>query len=106
MVGKAVYEGILVELPFAPFFLAKFGGRRAGVADLAGYDAQLYENVIGLRGMREEDMEALGLTFTVVDEVGGVGVERELKAGGAGMGVTAGNVVEYTWQLADYRLNR
>ena len=39
MLGKAVYEGILVELPLAAFFLAKFRGRRGGVADLASYDA-------------------------------------------------------------------
>ena len=28
--GKALYEGILVDVPFAPFFMSKWLGRSSG----------------------------------------------------------------------------
>ena len=45
MLGKALYEGLLVELPFAGFFLCKLAGRgrgTVGVHHLASFDPELY----------------------------------------------------------------
>ena len=45
MLGKALYEGLLVELPFAGFFLCKLAGRgrgNVGVHHLASFDPELY----------------------------------------------------------------
>ena len=45
MLGKALYEGLLVELPFAGFFLCKLSDRgRGSVAahHLASLDPELY----------------------------------------------------------------
>jgi hypothetical protein len=39
MVGKALYDGILLNLAFAPFFLKSLQGGRAGLDDLAGLTA-------------------------------------------------------------------
>lgn len=48
MLGKALYEGLLVELPFAGFFLCKLAGRgrgMVGVHHLASFDPELYRYV-------------------------------------------------------------
>lgn len=48
MLGKALYEGLLVELPFAGFFLCKLAGRgrgTVGVHHLASFDPELYRYV-------------------------------------------------------------
>ena len=45
MLGKALYEGLLVELPIAGFFLCKLAGRgrgTVGVHHLASFDPELY----------------------------------------------------------------
>ena len=45
MLGKALYEGLLVELPFAGFFLCKLsdsGSGSIGAHHLASFDAELY----------------------------------------------------------------
>ncbi len=45
MLGKALYEGLLVELPFAGFFLCKLADRGRGTIGahhLASFDAYLY----------------------------------------------------------------
>lgn len=42
ILGKALYEGILVELPFAGFFLGKLRGRPNELNDLATLDPAIY----------------------------------------------------------------
>ena len=48
MLGKALYEGLLVELPFAGFFLCKLadsGRGTIGAHHLASFDSELYRYV-------------------------------------------------------------
>eukprot|EP00210_Caulerpa_lentillifera_P004361 g4159.t1 len=105
IVGKAVYEGILLELPFAHFFLKKFCRQLCDLNDLPSLDQTLYEN---LKKLKEcgETVEELGLTFTITDNVYKTGEELQLKPGGWNIPVTARNVVEYIHRFADYRLNK
>lgn len=42
ILGKAMYEGILAELPFAGFFLGKLRGRPSELNDLATLDPAIY----------------------------------------------------------------
>lgn len=46
LIGKALYEGILVELPLANFFLSKILGKYNLVNDLIFLDPQLHKNRI------------------------------------------------------------
>ncbi|VTJ75247.1 Hypothetical predicted protein [Marmota monax] len=68
MLGKALYENMLVELPFAGFFLSKLLGTSADVDihHLASLDPEVYRNLLFLKSY-EEDVEELGLNFTVVN---------------------------------------
>lgn len=66
--SKALYENMLVELPFAGFFLSKLLGTSADVDihHLASLDPEVYKNLLFLKSY-EEDVEELGLNFTVVN---------------------------------------
>lgn len=66
MLGKAVYEGILMEPRFAGFFLKHFRpGAKCDVNDLVTLDSELYRHLMSLRHMSSEDLSGLGLTFVV-----------------------------------------
>lgn len=67
-VPQALYENMLVELPFASFFLSKLLGTSAEVDihHLASLDPEMYRNLLFLKSY-EGDVEDLGLNFTVVN---------------------------------------
>lgn len=107
ILGKALYENLLVELPFAEFFLSKIVGRQADVDvhHLASLDPIMYRNLLYLKSY-QGDVTELGLDFTVLsDELGERRVD-ELKPGGANITVTNHNRIEYIHLMADYKLNK
>lgn len=65
---QALYENMLVELPFAGFFLSKLLGTSADVDihHLASLDPEVYRNLLFLKSYGG-DVEELGLNFTVVN---------------------------------------
>ncbi|XP_042527516.1 ubiquitin-protein ligase E3C isoform X2 [Dipodomys spectabilis] len=107
MLGKALYENMLVELPFAGFFLSKLLGTSADVDihHLASLDPEVYRNLLFLKSY-EEDVEELGLNFTVVNNDLGEAQVVELKLGGKDIPVTGANRIAYIHLVADYRLNK
>ncbi|XP_060052848.1 ubiquitin-protein ligase E3C isoform X2 [Erinaceus europaeus] len=107
MLGKALYENMLVELPFAGFFLSKLLGTSADVDihHLASLDPEVYRNLLFLKSY-EGDVEELGLNFTVVNNDLGEAQVVELKSGGKDIPVSSANRIAYIHLVADYRLNR
>ncbi|KAI8471302.1 MAG: hypothetical protein J3K34DRAFT_417756 [Monoraphidium minutum] len=105
MLGKAVSEGVLLELPLAGFFLKRMAGRRCDLGDLASLDPEVHTHLLALRHYAG-DFSDLGLTFTITEEAMGALREVDLKPGGAGVAVTRANAAEYVHRVADYRLNR
>ncbi|XP_075683517.1 ubiquitin-protein ligase E3C isoform X2 [Rhinoderma darwinii] len=107
MLGKALYENMLVELPFASFFLSKLLGTSADVDihHLASLDPEMYKNLLFLKSY-EGDVEELGLNFTVVNNDLGEAQVVELKFGGKDIPVTSANRIAYIHLVADYRLNK
>ena len=104
MIGKAVYEGILVDVPFAEFFLRKIRGKRNDFDDLRFLDQELHSNLCFLRGY-EGSVEDLGLCFAVErDDFGRVVVE-DLVPGGKDEPVTNATAIRYIHLMADYKLN-
>ena len=49
VVGKALYEGILLDLPLAPFFVARLQGRRPMFDELSALDPELYRSLVQLK---------------------------------------------------------
>ncbi|EIE22502.1 HECT-domain-containing protein [Coccomyxa subellipsoidea C-169] len=104
MVGKALYEGILLEVPLAGFFLKKLLRRGCDLNDLPSLDAELYRQLLFLRDY-DGDVEDLALTFTVTDSDFGTNREIELVPGSRERAVTDGNRLEYIHRVANFRLN-
>ncbi|XP_011496921.1 PREDICTED: ubiquitin-protein ligase E3C [Ceratosolen solmsi marchali] len=107
ILGKALYENLLAELPFAEFFLSKIVGTQSDVDvhHLASLDPIMYRNLLYLKSYKG-DVTDLGLDFTILsDELGERRVD-ELKQGGANITVTNHNRIEYIHLMADYKLNK
>lgn len=124
IIGKCLYEGILVDVSFAGFFLKKWAltggansapmesGYRANINDLRELDEGLYRGLLALKNAPAEQVEDFGLTFTVDDLIGASEtdgttsqvVERELIPNGANTPVTAENRLIYINRMSWYRL--
>ncbi|KAL4866283.1 hypothetical protein BDV12DRAFT_173175 [Aspergillus spectabilis] len=120
VIGKCLYEGILVDVSFAPFFLLKWaltGGLssaqretayRANLNDLKDLDAGLYQGLLQLKNY-PEDVEDFSLNFTVTDTIplsngGNRTITRDLKSNGSDTAVTNQNRLVYISYIARYRL--
>ncbi|XP_015926212.1 ubiquitin-protein ligase E3C [Parasteatoda tepidariorum] len=108
MLGKAIYENMLVELPLAAFFLTKILSRHTSDVDihhLASLDPVMYRNLLYLKTY-DGDVSDLGLDFTVMNSEFGENEVVELKPGGANIPVTESNRINYIHLMADFKLNR
>lgn len=120
IIGKCLYEGILVDVSFAGFFLKKWAltggtnqaslesGYRANINDLRELDEGLYRGLLSLKNSESSNVEGLGLTFVVDDMIGPAEhkevIEHELMRNGANTPVTAENKLLYINQMSRYRL--
>ncbi|XP_058057066.1 ubiquitin-protein ligase E3C isoform X2 [Anopheles bellator] len=107
ILGKALYENLLVELPLAEFFLSKLAGKHSDVDvhQLASLDPVLYRNLMSLKAY-DGDVADLGLDFTVVCDALGVTKVEELKPNGTNIIVNSSNRIEYIQLMADFKLNQ
>ncbi|CAL8100222.1 unnamed protein product [Calicophoron daubneyi] len=108
MLAKAIYEGMLVELQFAHFFLAKIAshsGGGVGFDYLHSLDPELYRQLRYLKNYRG-NVRDLALDFTVTRSTFGKRDIVELKPGGRQIPVTEHNRVEYMHLVAYYKLNK
>ncbi|KAJ6225362.1 hypothetical protein RDWZM_003907 [Blomia tropicalis] len=107
LLGKAIYENMLAELPIAPFFLAKLLSNNSDVEinHLASLDPVLYRNLISLKNYKG-DVSDLGLDFSVITCELGTNILEELKPNGTNIAVTNINRIEYIHLMSDYKLNK
>lgn len=81
VIGKCLYEGILIDVNFAGFFLLKWAltggstvatnesGYRASINDLRDYDEELYQGLLKLKYYPGNVEADFGLNFTVNDSL-------------------------------------
>ncbi|XP_066390879.1 E3 ubiquitin-protein ligase UPL7 isoform X3 [Miscanthus floridulus] len=105
VVGKALYEGILLDYSFSPVFVQKLLGRYNFLDELSTLDPELYRNLMQLK-QYDGDVEDLFLDFTVTEELGGKRIAHELRPGGKNISVTNENKLHYVHAMADFKLNR
>lgn len=105
MLGKAMYEGLLIEVKFANFFLSKVLGRTVFLDEMRSFDEQVFRNLMFLKKY-EGDVEDLGLTFSLDEDIFGTHRTIELMRGGRDIEVTKDNRINYIFQVSDYRLNK
>ncbi|XP_038904863.1 E3 ubiquitin-protein ligase UPL7 isoform X1 [Benincasa hispida] len=105
VVGKALYEGILLDYSFSHVFVHKLLGRYSFLDELSTLDPELYRNLMYVKSY-EGDVKELSLDFTVTEESFGKRHVIELKHGGKDISVTNENKMQYVHAIADYKLNR
>lgn len=113
VVGKCLYEGILVDIGFAGFFLLKWAtaggaGYRTNINDLRDFDESLYQGLLKLKNY-PGDVEDFSLDFTITDEVTlppskTQTITRELMPNGSNTPVTNENRPLYVSYVARHRL--
>lgn len=115
MLGKAVYEGIVVDVPFASFFLSQLSGQTQQVFyscmdELPSLDPELYRSLTFIKHYQvscyfrwifrcryclwfsiQNDVAELDLTFSVDEDQMGRIVTHELHPGGRAQPVTNDN---------------
>merc|ERR1711979_79404 len=101
VIGKAIYEGIVVEPCFAPFFLAKLLGRHNSYYDLQSLDPALFVNLQRLKAY-EGNVADLCCSFVAT---GTGGKEVPLLQDGQNVPVTNDNRYKYVYLLSDFKLN-
>ncbi|PXF46189.1 E3 ubiquitin-protein ligase UPL6 [Gracilariopsis chorda] len=105
LLGKAVFDGVLVNIPLAKFFLSKMLGHFNYPIDLGSLDPELYKNMKFLKSCDPALVEDLGLNFTIANNAYGAVNELELVKNGRNIPVTAANRIEYMHRVANYRMN-
>lgn len=94
VLGKALYEGILVDIKFARFFLSKWLGKQSFLDDLEqvqSLDPELYRGLIQLKNYTGDVEQDLALNFAATDESFGETITTELVPGGSNIPVTREN---------------
>ncbi|KAJ6432119.1 hypothetical protein OIU84_019387 [Salix udensis] len=104
LLAKAMFEGILVDIPFATFFLSKLKQKYNYLNDLPSLDQELYRHLIFLKRY-QGDISDLELYFVIVNNEYGEQTEEELLPGGRNQRVTNDNVIPFTHLVSNYRLN-
>ncbi|MED6147694.1 E3 ubiquitin-protein ligase upl6 [Stylosanthes scabra] len=104
LLGKAMFEGILVDIPFATFFLSKLKQKYNYLNDLPSLDPELYRHLIFLKHY-DGDISELELYFVIVNNEYGEQTEEELLPGGRNLRVTNDNVITFIHLVANHRLN-
>lgn len=104
IVGKALYEEIVIQPRFARFFLSKLLKRMSSIGDLPSLDVELYRNLTFLKTF-DGDVRDLSLTFSVTEDDLGEQREVDLIPGGRNLDVTSHNKYRYVHLMANYYLN-
>lgn len=114
IIGKCLYEGILIDVVFAGFFLLKWAasasdaGYRANINDLREFDQDLYNGMMRLKNY-SGDVSELGLVFTIEDQISRPNeptrvITRNLIPNGDNTAVTNENKLLYINYVAHHRL--
>ncbi|PKA63004.1 E3 ubiquitin-protein ligase UPL6 [Apostasia shenzhenica] len=104
LLGKAMYEGILVDIPLATFFLSKLKQKHNYLNDLPSLDPELYHHLLFLKHY-QGDVSELELYFVIINNDYDEQKEEELLPGGKDIRVTKENVITYIHLVANHRLN-
>lgn len=109
MLGKAVYEGIVVDVPFASFFLTQVLGQSqealySCIDELPSLDNELYRSLTYVKHYKG-DVSDLDLTFSVDHDFMGKLVTFELVPGGRALPVNNHNKINYIHLMAHFRMH-
>lgn len=121
ILGKAVYEGIVIDAPFASFFLNQLLPSQhnmttgsalnqtsllySSIDQLPSLDAELYKSLTYIKHY-DGDVADLNLTFSLMEDRLGQLVTFELIPGGKSINVTKENKIAYIHLMAHFRMRK
>lgn len=108
MLAKGVYEGIMVDVPFALFFLSRVVGHQqtalySPLDELPSLDPELYKSLTYIKHY-EGDVSELNLTFSIDQDFMGRIETIDLEPGGKSIPVTRENRVRYIHSVANFHM--
>ncbi|POS86925.1 hypothetical protein EPUL_002901, partial [Erysiphe pulchra] len=112
IIGKCLYEGILIDIGFASFFLLKWAASgltyRVNINDLRDLDEKLYGGLLQLKNY-DGNVEDFSLDFTITDTFltksgQTIAITRDLIPNGSSVSVTNENRPLYVSYVARHRL--
>ncbi|MBW0472869.1 hypothetical protein O181_012584 [Austropuccinia psidii MF-1] len=105
VLGKALYEGILIDVDFADFFLNKWLGKQSYLDDLASLDPELYQGLLFLKHYKGDVEADLSLNFAITTNEFDKSETIDLIPNGSKTSVTAWNRINYIYLVSNYKLN-
>lgn len=122
IIGKCMYEGILIDINFAGFFLRKWAltngqgnalnesGYHANIDDLRELDEVLYQNLLKLKNY-PGNVEDFSVDFTIADTIHlpdgrEKTIPKDLVPDGSNIPVTNENRLLYMKRVAQHRLSQ
>lgn len=110
VVGKCLYESVLIDVAFAPFFLAnwKVGcTAQSSIGNLSLLDTELFASLSKLLTMTAGEIEALDLSFVINEQVGSDVLQYDLAPpSGEVTPVTKSNRLQYVHLIANFKLKQ
>ncbi|CAI5759573.1 unnamed protein product [Candida verbasci] len=108
IVGKCLYENVLINVSFAPFFLNKWCNEnlKNSINDLNYLDSELFKNLIKLTQMSSKEIDQLDLNFSLSEKIDKQIYNFELIPNGHNQQVTSMNILNYIHQLSNFKLNQ
>lgn len=111
VIGKCIYENVLIDVSFAPFFLIKCcnssSAMKNSINDLNSLDKELFVNLMKLINMTPNEIETLDLNFTIDENVGQTNYSFDLAPpNGETVRVTASNRLNYIHLVSNFKLNQ
>lgn len=102
-IAKAILDSRIIDCNFSPVFLRAILNQRVAptLSTLKVVDARLAASLEKILQMREEDLSAMGLDFTLPGDA-----DFELRPGGKDIEVTSANVQDYVDEVVDVILRR
>eukprot|EP00004_Rigifila_ramosa_P001341 TRINITY_DN1127_c0_g1_i2.p2 TRINITY_DN1127_c0_g1~~TRINITY_DN1127_c0_g1_i2.p2 ORF type:complete len:363 (-),score=92.70 TRINITY_DN1127_c0_g1_i2:32-1120(-) len=104
ILGLCFSRKVLVDIPFAHFFLSKLLEKYNYLDALESLDSQMHHSLMLVKHF-PGDVRDLSLFFVVAENELGHSVETELIPGGSNIPVTNENKIRYIHLIANYKLN-
>lgn len=106
LLGIALYNNVILNLPFPSFFFKKLLNKKTTFYDLKEIDLELYNSLNNMKKLNEKEIEDLDLTFTISYKIDEKIITYNLNENNLELKVTKENLNLFINKYADYILNK
>lgn len=106
LLGIALYNNVILNLPFPSFFFKKLLNKKTTFSDLKEIDLELYNSLNNMKKLNEKEIDDLELTFTISYKIDEKIITHNLNENNVEVKVTKQNLHLFINKYADYILNK